>query len=67
MVTGHYRPRRGADPSGVSTDPTNTFSHGDDVVVGSQIAVVTTEDVDWLVRRLQAMVMASLLSGRAAG
>lgn len=59
MVTGHRRPRRGADPSGISTDRTNASSRGNDVVVGSEAAVVTTEDVDWLVRRLQAMVMAS--------
>ena len=59
MATGHQRAQRGADPSGVSSAGNSASSDLDDAIAGPDAAVVTTEDVDWLVRRLQAMVTAS--------
>jgi DNA-binding MarR family transcriptional regulator len=57
MATGHQRTQRGADRSGVPSGSTSGSSEVDGAVAGP--GVVTTKDVDWLVRRLQAMVIAS--------
>ncbi|MBV9057993.1 MAG: MarR family transcriptional regulator [Pseudonocardiales bacterium] len=59
METGHQCSQPTADPSYVSLDRPNAFSRTSETVAASDAAVVTTEDVDWLVRRLQAMAMAS--------
>ena len=59
MATGHQRTQRGAGPSGVPSAGNSASSDVDDAIASPDAAVVTTEDVDWLVRRLQAMVTAS--------
>ena len=59
MATGHRRAQRRAGPSGVSSDSNSAVSQSDGAVAAPGAGVVTTEDVDWLVGRLQAMVTAS--------
>jgi hypothetical protein len=59
MATGHRRAQRRASPSGVSSDSNSAVSQSDGAVAAPGAGVVTTEDVDWLVGRLQAMVTAS--------
>ncbi len=59
MATGHQRAQRRASPSGVSSDSKSAVSQSDGAVAAPGAAVVTTEDVDWLVARLQTMVTAS--------
>src|SRR5919206_1606289 len=59
MATGHRRAQRGAGASGMPSGGDSASSDVDDTTAGPAAAVVTTEDVDWLVGRLQAMVTAS--------
>jgi DNA-binding MarR family transcriptional regulator len=59
MATGHRRAQRGAGPSGMPSGGDSASSDIDDTTAGPDAAVVTTQDVDWLIGRLQAMVTAS--------
>jgi DNA-binding MarR family transcriptional regulator len=59
MATGHQRAQRRASPSGVSSGSKSAVSQSDGAVAALGAAVVTTDDVDWLVGRLQAIVTAS--------
>lgn len=59
MATGHQRAQRRASPGGVSSGSNSAVSQSDGAVVAPGAAMVTTEDVDWFVRRLQTMVTAS--------
>ena len=58
MVTDHQRAQRDAEPSGLSSHSSSAVSHVGGAVAAPN-AAVTTEDVDWLVGRLRAMVTAS--------
>jgi DNA-binding MarR family transcriptional regulator len=59
MVTDHQRAQRDAEPSGLSSYSSSAVSHAGGAVAAPNAAMVTTEDVDWLVGRLRAMVTAS--------
>lgn len=60
MATGHEHAQPGTDPSVGSLASINASPRSDGVVGGGHNAVVVTaEDIDWLVARLQAMVAAS--------
>jgi len=56
MVTRHQRGHQHDDPSAGSV---GSGAEGDGVVADGSAAAVTTEDVDWLIARLRAMVTAS--------
>jgi DNA-binding MarR family transcriptional regulator len=56
MVTRHQRGHQHADSSAGSV---GSGAKGDGVVGNDRAAAVTTEDVDWLIARLRAMVTAS--------
>ncbi|HZS19370.1 MAG TPA: MarR family transcriptional regulator [Pseudonocardiaceae bacterium] len=59
MATGHQRGQRGAGPSGVPSSSNSPVPQSDSAVARPGTTVVTAEDVDWLVGRLQAMVTAT--------
>ena len=59
MVAGHQRGRHTAGPSCASSGSNSPVSQSGGAVACPGAAVVTTEDVDWLVGRLQAMVTAT--------
>jgi hypothetical protein len=59
MVTDHQPTHQDTDLSGGSSDSRNVLSPADGAPPAPTAAVVTTEDIDWLVRRLRAMVTAS--------
>lgn len=56
---GHQRAQRRASPSGLSSGSKSAVSQSNGAVACPGAAVVTEEDVDWLVGRLQTMVTAS--------
>jgi hypothetical protein len=58
MTASRERTQRRADPSGVSR-VSNGASPSTEGVMGHNAAVVTAEDVDWLVAHLQAVVAAN--------
>lgn len=59
MRAGYERTQRGADPSGVSLISIGATPSTEGVVMGHNAAVVTAEEVDWLVAHLQGVVAAS--------
>lgn len=59
MVASRQRGRRGSVPNGVSLGGNSPISQSGGAVVSPGAAVVTAEDVAWLVGRLQAMVTAT--------
>ncbi len=60
MATSQDPAQRETESSDVSPASISAFAGSDGVVVGAHnAAVVTSEDIDWLVTRLQTMVTAS--------
>lgn len=58
MTAGCERVERGADPSGMSPG-SNGATPSTGGVVGHHLAVVTPQDVDWLIAHLKVVVAAS--------
>ncbi|HYZ38886.1 MAG TPA: hypothetical protein VE673_19605 [Pseudonocardiaceae bacterium] len=59
MTAGCERTHRGADPSGVSRGSIGASPRTEGMVMGHHAAVVTAEDVTWLVAHLRTVVAAS--------
>jgi DNA-binding MarR family transcriptional regulator len=59
MTASRERTQRRADPSGVSRVSNGAPPSTEGVMMGHNAAVVTAEDVDWLVAHLQAVVAAN--------
>jgi DNA-binding MarR family transcriptional regulator len=59
MVTDHQSTQQDTDSSAGSSDSGSAWSPAGGAPPAATAAVVTTEDIDWLVRRLRTMVTAS--------